>query len=155
MITAPEKELRFTRAGQAAAFWIGSAMCFAAAVMFWAVAPFRSENPELPNVWWSVVPLVACVFLARVALRLTRKAYLILTPLGVEIFPFFRPAAGMRLVSWGEIADMETDGKSRLTLHFNREKTGGIHLSLSPVAAVRRPLLIRAMEARVKAVDNS
>ena len=50
-----------------------------------------------------MVPLALAAVVARVAVGLTRHAYLILTPLGIEIFPFFRPAEGMRLVMWQEV----------------------------------------------------
>jgi hypothetical protein len=83
---------------------------------------------------WALAPLAAAACLARTALRLTHHAYLILTPLGIEILQFFRPAAGMQRVMWNELRDSETDSAlTRLTLHRNPEKTSGIHLSPKPI----------------------
>jgi hypothetical protein len=115
-----------------------------------ATSIYRDINPELPHPAWAAVPLVLALVMARVAVRLTRHAYLILTPLGIEIFPFFRPAAGMRLVTWQEIHHAEVDEKStRLTLHHDPEKTSGIHLSLTPIRADRRSLLAKAVLGRL------
>ena len=115
-----------------------------------ATSIYRDINPDLPHPAWAAVPLVLALVRARVAVWLTRHAYLILTPLGIEIFPFFRPAAGMRLVTWQEINHAEVDEKStRLTLHHDPEKTSGIHLSLTPIRADRRSLLAKAVLGRL------
>jgi hypothetical protein len=149
-VMPPAQELRFTRSGQAASFWIAAAVMAMAAITLTVVAFHRPENPQLPHPAWTLAPLAAAAWLARTAARLTRHAYLILTPLGIEIFPFFRPAKGMQLVMWNELHDSETDAAlTRLTLHRNPEKTSGIHLSLKPIRTDRRPLLARAVHKRL------
>jgi hypothetical protein len=146
-----EKELRFTRSGQAVVFWIAAAVFAAACVVLVSVSVHRGDNPRLPHPGWALLPLGASYVVARLALRLTRHAYVILTPLGIEVFPFFRPASGMQTVFWGEIHAVEADEESRrLSLHFNAEKSAGIHLSLRPVDAKRRALLIRAVRGRLE-----
>jgi hypothetical protein len=145
-----EKELRFTRSGQAVGFWVAAAVFGAACVILVSISFHRHENAQLPHAGWALLPLCASYLLARMAVRLTRHAYLILTPLGIEVFPFFRPARGMRMVYWGEIAEVEVnEGLTRLTLHFNAGKTAGIHLTLRPLVAGRRELLVRAVRGRV------
>lgn len=149
-----EKELRFTRSGQAVVFWIAAAVFAAACVILVSISFHRYENPRLPHAAWALVPMCFAMGVGRLAYRLTRHAYLILTPLGIEVFPFFRPASGMQSVFWSEIHAVEADEKEkRLTLHFNAEKSAGIHLSLRPVEAKRRELLIRAVLGRVVARD--
>ena len=149
-IQAPEKELRFTRSGQAALFWVMAAVCASVGITMLATAFYRDINPALPHPAWAAAPLLLALVMARVAIRLTRHAYLILTPLGIEIFPFFRPAAGMRLVTWQEVSHAEVDAKtSRLTLHHDPGKTSGIHLSLTPIRADRRSLLAKAVLGRL------
>lgn len=148
-IQSPEKELRFTRSGQAVWFWIGSAVFTAIAVTLAATSIYRDINPQLPHPAWALAPLAAAVVTARLALRLTRRAYLILTPLGIEIFPFLRPAEGMRLVVWQEVDSVEVNvDLTRLTIHHDAGKTTGIHLSLRPIRADRRALLAKAMAGR-------
>jgi hypothetical protein len=148
-VQSPEKELRFTRSGQAVVFWVASAIFTAGAVTLAATSLYRGENPRLPHPLWALVPLVLALASARLAVNLTRHAYLILTPLGIEVFPFFRPAAGMRLVVWQEVDSAELNAAGTvLTLHHDAAKTSGIHLSLKPVRADRQALLARAVMGR-------
>jgi len=154
-VQAPEKELRFTRSGQAVVFWVLAAVLTTVAVTLAATAHYRDINPQLPHPLWAWAPLAVAVLAARLAVRMTRHAYLILTPLGVEIFPFFRPAAGMRLVVWQEIAAAEVNvATTVLTLHHDTAKTSGIHLSLRPIRTDRRQLLARAVIGRVGGISN-
>lgn len=149
-LQSPEKELRFTRSGQAPLFWVLAAVLAAGAVTLVATAAYRDVNPRLPHPAWALVPLVCAAAAARLALRLTRHAYLILTPLGIEIFPFFRPADGMNLVLWQEIHEVEVDEKfTWLTLHHTAERSSGVRLSLRPVRHDRRALLARAVQGRL------
>ncbi len=147
-VAEPHKELRFTRAGQAAGFWIAAAACCGAALIFFLIAPYRSEHPELPHPAWGLLLLAFAAALIRLAWRCTRHAYLLLSPIGVEIFPFFRPAANMQIIPWAQIAAADID-LSRLTLHFDAEKTSGIHLSLAPIPKARRELLAKAIHGRI------
>ena len=147
MVAEPHKELRFTRAAQAVPWWIASAVALMAALSLGVISFYRAENPALPHPAWALVPLVISLATARLALHLTRHAYLILSPLGLEVFPFFRPSAGFQLIPWGKIHHLETRGR-RLTLRFDAAETSGIHLSLAPVPSPARPLLIRALEGR-------
>ncbi|MEI8037250.1 MAG: hypothetical protein WCJ14_02565 [Verrucomicrobiota bacterium] len=147
---SPAKELRFTRSGQAAGFWVLAAVAAAAAATLAATSIYRADNPQLPHPAWALVPLALAGLAARLAAGMTRHAYLILTPLGIEILPLFRPAAGMRLVVWQEVAAAETNAAlTVLTLHHDAAKTSGIHLSLRPIRADLRALAARAVIGRV------
>jgi len=149
-IQSPEKELRFTRSGQATLFWLAAAVLAMVGITMLATAYYRDINPQLPHPAWAIAPLGLALLLGRMATSLTRHAYLILTPMGIEIFPFLRPAQGMRMVLWQEIDHAEIDEKStRLTLHHDAAKTSGIHLSLTPIRADRRPLLAKAILGRL------
>jgi hypothetical protein len=103
MVAEPHKELRFTRSGQAVVFFVAGAVFCGVAVTLIATGVYRPENPELPHPAWAVPCLVLAVCTFILASRLTKHAYLILTPIGLEIFPFFRPAKGMQMVFWQEI----------------------------------------------------
>jgi len=147
----PEKELRFTRAAQALPFWLAAAVLFAVTLTLLACSLYREVNPDLPHPLWAMPPLVLAWLAARLAFRMTRHAYVILTPLGLEIFPLFRPEKGMQLVYWQEIAEVDANASAtRLTLHFNAERTSGIHLSLRPIVRSARELLIHALKQRVE-----
>ncbi len=154
MVQSPEKELRFTRSGQAVLFWVLSAVLVSVAVTLLATSFYRDENPALPDPLWALVPTALALLAFRVAYGLTRHAYLILTPLGIEIFPFFRPAEGMRLVVWQEIDSAEVDERfTLLTLHHNAEKSSGIHLSLRPIRSDLRAWAARAVVGRAGGGD--
>jgi hypothetical protein len=147
-VAEPQKELRFTRAGQAVGFWIAAAVLIMAGLVFFLLTPYRAENPELPHPAWGLLPWLAAAGLARLAWRCTKHAYILLSPIGVEIFPLFRPAATMQVIPWQQIDSADIDA-ARLTLHFSPEKTSGIHLSLSPIAKDRRELLAKAIRGRL------
>jgi len=147
-VAEPQKELRFTRAGQALIFGIAAAVCVTVGLVFFSVAPYRADIPELPHPAWGFVPIGIAMLLAWLAVHCAKHAYLLLSPIGVEIFPFFRPATNMQVIPWAQIAAADIDD-SRLTLHFSAEKTSGIHLSLSPIAKDRRELLARAIQGRI------
>ena len=70
-----DKELRFTRSGQAVGFWIAAAVCAIAAMVLFAVSVHRQDNPVLPHPAWSLPPVLFAYVLARLAVRLTRHAY--------------------------------------------------------------------------------
>ena len=152
-VAEPAKELRFTRAGQAAGFWIGAAVCIMAGLVFFLLTPHRAENPQLPHPAWGFVPLALAAGLIRLAWRCTKHAYILLSPIGVEVFPLFRPEATMQVIPWQQIDSAEIDHR-RLTLHFTAEKSAGIHLSLSPIAKDRRELLAKAIRGRFKSADR-
>ncbi len=149
MVAEPQKELRFTRSGQAALFCVLGAVFVGIAVTFLATGIYRPTNPELPHPAWAAPCFVLAVGAFWLARHLTRHAYLILTPMGLEIFPFYRPAKGMQMVLWQEISGVDAD-KNWLSLHFNNEKTVGMHLSMGPVRKKLRPLLVKAVTGRVK-----
>ncbi len=149
-IQSPEKELRFTRSGQATLFWLAAATLMGIGVTILATAYYRDINPRVPHAAWASIPLAAAAGLIRLTLSLTRHAYLILTPLGIEIFPFFRPAQSMQLVMWQELHHAEVSSNfHRLTLHRDAQESSGIHLSLRPISRDRRALLAKAVLGRL------
>jgi len=151
MVAEPQKELRFTRSGQAVKFCVLGAVSCGAGVTLLATGYYRGINPALPHPAWAIPLFLLAGGAFCLATHLARHAYLILTPMGLEIFPFFRPSKGMQLVMWQEIKAAELDaGSTRLTLHFNAERTAGMHLSLRPIRRERRSLLAKAIRGRAK-----
>ncbi len=145
-VQEPGKELRFTRAGQGATAAMLAAVLFAAAVMTAAISLTRG----VPHPLWALLPAACGALVLRAALRMIRHAYLILTPLGIEIFPLLRPEKTMRLVLWNEIHSAEVDADlTTLTLHHDASRTSGIHLTLSPIRPDRRALLAKAVAGRL------
>ena len=148
-VAEPQKELRFTRAAQAVPFWIGAAVFGITTIILLVVGFYRDENPALPHPLWTVIPLVLAWLCVRIAIRCTKHAYIILSPLGVEVFPFFKPATNMQMILWTQITEVEV-GQHVITLHFAEDQSSGIHLSLSPIEKAKRPLLGKALKGRKK-----
>ena len=148
-VEEPEKELRFTRAAQAPLFYTVSVICFAVslAVFILSTQDWGMGEPILHGWLWLCVPGVVLTYLAlRLGLRCTRHAYIILSPLGVEIFPFIKPEKNLQILYWGEVADAEFSANAKqLILHFNEEKKSGVVVSLNPIPPRRRHLLEEAV----------
>ncbi len=146
-IAEPEKELRFTRARQAPLFYALSVIAFAVSmgVFILSTQDWGMGGPLLEGWWWLCLPgLLLCYWMLRLGLRCTRHAYIILSPLGVEIFPFFKARENLQIIYWSQVADAEVkDGQ--LFLHFTEEKKSGVVASLSPIPEVRRLLLEKAV----------
>ncbi len=149
-VESPEKELRFTRSRQAVVFWVLGSLFATAGITMLVTSAYRHINPDLPHPGWSLVPLLVSVGIFRWSFKLTRHAYLILTPLGLEIFPLWKPEKTMRVVFWAEMVAVEfNDAMTTMTVHQNEKKTAGFHISLNPIFAPQRALLAKVMKARL------
>ena len=146
-VAEPHKELRFTRAGQAQTFIIAAAVVFAFALLL--AVTWLMGHPSF-HWWMPLIPLALSILLTRFAARCARHAYIILTPLGVEIFPLLKPEKNLNLIYWNQIEGHHFDeDHDLLKLHFNAEETNGIILSLKPILEKKRPLLKTALEGRL------
>lgn len=146
MVSKPEKEIRFTRSAQAQTFAIAGAIAVGVAATLYATA-FEGTGSPVPK--WAFIPflpLAAALFF--LSYRCAKHAFLILSPVGIEFFPFFKPAQNFRVWNWSEFHHGEVIGK-RLLLHFTEEETGGAVISLSPLTTRSRELLDTAIEGRM------
>lgn len=146
MVSKPEKEIRFTRSAQAQSFALFGAILIGLSATLWATA-FKGVPPPIPK-WAFPIPLPLAAGLFYLAWRCAKHAFLILSPVGIEFFPFFKPSQNFQLWNWSEFHHAEVIGK-RLLLHFNEEETGGAVISLSPISEKSRQLLDRAIEGRM------
>jgi hypothetical protein len=143
-MTAPEKELRFTRARQAVVFWIGGLVLTLLATGVGILSWWQLQHP--PPWWLALVPGAMAVGAFFLAWRMTRHAYLLLSPVGVEIFPFWKPVDNFQLLPWGSIAAAEASPDGRwLTLTLAGYEDAKVILTLDPIPARARPLLLRAV----------
>lgn len=147
--TSPEKELRFTRSHQANGFAVVAAVALAATVTLGINQWQASADGMAPWVaWWWMVPLAlvatACIW---AAVFLTVHAYILLTPLGIEVFPFWRPTKNFRIIHWSEIAGIRVnDPDNHVTIDLGTG--GGAVISLAPITQRSRQLLVRALTGR-------
>lgn len=152
----PEKELRFTRSRQSMGFALLAAMCFGAACTILTVVIYTAsidrESPISPL--WSIIPFALTIPCGWAALYLASHAYILLTPLGIEIFPLWRPATNLRIVYWAEIGKVTIDDLRQLLVIDFKEGGGGVVLTLNPIRKPTRELLRLAIEGRAKQRDN-
>lgn len=150
-IASPEKEVRFTRAAQGRLWLVLAALhvAFALGVIVLATQGSEFEAPRLQGyAWTAAFPLLAAWAMFRLAVRCIRHAYLIFTPLGVEIFPLLRPGKSMQLLLWSEVHSLECNlPLQRLTIHFTAEKSSGVMVSLAPILPAQRELLLVLVES--------
>ncbi|MGB0645394.1 MAG: hypothetical protein ACPGQF_11650 [Akkermansiaceae bacterium] len=146
-IAEPHKEIRFTRAGQAQGFMVIAAVSFA----FFLLIGLTWFMGHPTFTWWMALPfLILSALMTRLSAYCARHAYLILTPLGIEIFPLIKPHKNLNLVYWAQIIDADFDEEfTVLKLHLNEDQSAGIILSLKAIPMKKRPLLRRALESRL------
>lgn len=157
-VTSPEKELRFTRSAQGLQFIAICVSCVVVSLALWVLATQGTEfeKPRLDGLaWTALLPLPLGYWSFRLAVRCIRHAYLILTPLGVEIFPLFRPEKNMALITWQEIHTLELRDEQTLVLHHDEAKTSGVVLSLKPILSARRSLLHHTIEGIIRKKGTS
>ena len=146
-VAEPHKELRFTRSAQARTFFLLGAALLTLAIFL--LAGSFTTGLEFP-LWWAALPVLPAAPLFFLAYRCVRHAYLILSPLGIEIFPFVNPRAKLQVLYWSEIDHAEiSDDLRTLTIHYNTERSAGIKATLSPLLSAKRHLLQRAIEGRM------
>ena len=161
-IAEPEKELRFTRTAQAGMFFAAAVVVLlvsvAVALLSTSWGWGSSDGPLQGWGWLALIGLAFCYVLLRLGLRCARHAYIILSPLGVEIFPFFKAKDSLQVIYWSQVTEAEfSAGEKVLTLHFTEEKKSGVIASLKPMTPSRRQLLKTAvmgvMEKRDEEID--
>lgn len=142
----PQKELRFARSRQALSFAVLGALFLSATVTLLLVTYTVDDLAELPFPGWLgyafFLPVALCLWLSYYCIR---HPYLIISPIGVEVFPLWKPIKNFQLIEWGNVVIVEND-ESNLTVHYNKEKTAGVVLTLSPLTKNSRILLMRAFE---------
>lgn len=147
-IAEPEKELRFTRSAQGRRFAILSAISTAATLVL-AVA-FAMNWEPVSRYFWLAIPLGFAVMFGLLAARCLRHAYIILSPLGIELFPFFKARENLQIIYWSDLHHAEvSDDLQHLKIHRDAAHTSGIVATLSPLAPQQRALLKRAVDGRM------
>ena len=146
-VAEPHKEVRFTRAGQAQGFFIAGAVALALGILIGVT--WLMDHPNFS--WWMPLPcFLISFFLIKVGINCTRHAYLIFTPLGIEVFPFIKPHKNLNLIYWNEVKDFEIKEREQiLILHKDEKKTSGVIISLKPILSTQRPLLEKTLKGRL------
>jgi len=156
-VTEPEKEIRFTRSTQGTLFFFLGIFCTMLCIgtLFNEYVNWGPWHASFKAYWWlSLIPLIPAALFFRLGVHCVRHAYIILTPMGVEIFPFWKPEKNLQVIFWSDIDHSEFT-ENRMILHYNKEETGGVVTSLNPIGKRNYPFLQKAINGRLKANSNS
>ncbi|WP_018968786.1 hypothetical protein [Rubritalea marina] len=156
-VSASHKEIRFTRSKQGSQFFLlasifGALAVALASTMFTHWGPFDIDFQRY--IWWALAPLLPTLLCLRIAIYCLRHAYLILTPLGVEVLPLWKPSQHHQLLYWAQI-DHATITSRHLTLHFNQDESAGVVLSLAPFNKTQISLLRKAIQSRTNGAEQA
>ncbi len=154
----PVKELRFTRSQLAVYLGILAAIALIAVILIAYVVVrlyFRDQEvPSSPSPWLALLAGLICIGALRGMIHCARHAYILLTPLGIEILPLFRPAKRMRAVFWPELSEVTIAG-GKLVLELDTEPSEVIKLSLFPLTARQRTMLLSAVKGTLAKREQS
>ena len=158
-VDSPEKELRFTRARQAHLFF-GVAILMFCVSLFLLLAAFplfsstNMKGPDetlLASPWWALIPLPFVALFFWIGMNLSRHAFLLLTPIGIEIFPFWRPQKNLNVIPWPEVANAHvTNDFKMLVIDIAGAGDSKVFVSLDPIPKDRLPLLAQAIDGRME-----
>lgn len=150
-IVEPEKEVRFTRSSQATLFFFLGILCLMVSIgtLFNEFVNWGPTHSDFKAYWWlSLIPLIPAALFFRIGVHCVRHAYIIFTPMGIEIFPFWKPEKNLQVVFWSDI-DHADFVANQMILHYNAEETGGVVTSLYPIGKQNYPLLKKAINGRI------
>ena len=145
-------EVRFTRSARAPFFLAaGITLLLLASWIYFGAVTGHYETSKGETLrwspWWALLPF----FLAACALHmgwiLSRRAYVLVNAIAIEIFPLFGAPKGMLVFPWPEVENVEfTSEPDVMNVHIDDEVK---KIALKPIAKHQRELLKRAIEGRL------
>ena len=97
------KEIRFTRSGQSVLFLLIAIVLFAIGVGLFVLSVdfgWESQPPRLDSPWWGLLVLPFVIASGWLGIHLAKHAYMIFSPVGIELFPFYKPSDNMQVLYW-------------------------------------------------------
>jgi len=153
-IQEPEKELRFTRSRQAITFVAAGLISLCILGFIWFQVYFNGlENnqngPLIFPILCSIILITMAVLFFLVAIHCTQHALIILSPLGLELFPFWFPVKNFRMLYWSEINDAKINKEMNL-LSIDSNNGSKIFISIKPIPTKIRSYLKTAIDGRMQ-----
>ena len=158
------QEIRFTRNAQAAHFFFLALIlaCLGIGLYCLSLDLWKTQEPLLQRGWYGLLTLPFVAGALWVGVHLARHAYMIFSPVGIELFPFFFPSKNMQVLYWNEIEDLRlTANEKMLEVTLLSEGEHKVFIALAPLRADSRALFaktidgIRAQRARGQAALDS
>lgn len=145
---SPHDEVRFTRNAQAVTFFLLSLAFGCAGMALYLLSLKWSENtePVLDASWYGLLVLPFVVGFAWWGMRLAKHAFLLFTPLGIELFPFWRPSKNLQVFYWSEVEEIDLqEGGRFLHLVLKSEGDCQVFIATDPLNKASRALLERTV----------
>lgn len=141
-------EVRFTRNAQALHFFLAAIFLIVLALGLYVLGVRwgPAADPVLSRRWYGLllIPLIALA--AWTGWHCAKHAYLIFTPLGLEIFPFWFPSKNLQVFYWQELETMRlTENGRMIELIFKGEGDSRVFISTAPLDARSKELLAHAV----------
>ncbi|MEM6911851.1 MAG: hypothetical protein AAF555_09750 [Verrucomicrobiota bacterium] len=131
-LSLPQPELRFTRSAWASLLGLLAAGFFCGAMVgsAWAFH-LQTERGEFGLLSWLAIvgPIASASTLLWLSRWLAKRTYLLLSGVGVEVFPLFKPEDRLEVFPWDEVAEARV-----------LESPRALHLTLASQAEFRIPL---------------
>ena len=146
-------EVRFTRSARAPFFLAaGVTLVLLSAWLFlgaWSGSYEDSKGKPLDwSPWWALLPFAAGLGTLELARLLSRRAYVLVNAIAIEIFPLFGAPKGMLVFPWPEVSEVKFEENTEsMRVHVDDEAKC---ISLKPIARHQRVLLQRAIEGRME-----
>lgn len=141
------RELRFTRNAAGAGLLIMAALCGGASLMCYVICSDALISQMLMPLWvMELIGLSATAINAYLGLYCLRIAYIIVSPVGIEILPFRNPRHTMRLYMWHDLLGAEFNDREMVLHHCDDTYE---HLSLLAMNPRQRKMLRRAVTQRL------
>lgn len=145
-----QKEIRFTRNAQALHFFVLALLFFClgaglylVSLDFWSV----SQEPLLQQSWYGLLTLPFILGFLWLGVHLVRHAYLIFSPVGIELFPFFFPSKNMEVLYWAEVQDVRlTADKKMMEVTLTGEPERKVFVTTAPLDKASRLLLEHTLD---------
>ena len=142
--SAATPELRFTRSRQAVVSLAWGLGCLLLSLGIFILHYQRFTHP--PAFFWGFVPLLPGTLCFWLAWHQLRHPFLVLTRIGIEIYPFFLPARNMHLLLWQQISRSEIISEPPQLILTRADATDAkIFITLAPLVPRQRELLQTAL----------
>ncbi len=143
------QEIRFTRNAQAVHFFVLALVFFCVGIALYCLSLdlWKTQEPLLKQSWYGLLTLPFIGLSVWAGVHLAKHAYMIFSPIGIEIFPFFYPSKNMQVLYWQEVEDVAItpDGKM-LEVTLLSEGENKIFIATEPLRSKSRDLLGKTID---------
>ncbi len=144
-----QKEIRFTRNAQAVHFFMLALLFLCLGVTLYLVSLdvwTVSQEPLLQGSWYGLLTLPFIAGFTAAGIHLAKHAYMIFSPVGIELFPFFFPSKNMEVLYWSEVQDVGfTPDEKMLEITMTGEPERKVFIATAPLNRASRDLLGRTI----------